>query len=95
MKPERYRRGQALRVFWVDSTECGGWHYGENLPVQIEMVESLGWVVNTSGKGLSITTTISDRGGVLATVSIPWGAITGIQDIPEWGRYDEFDMSPE
>lgn len=89
MKPEKYRRGKALRVFWVDSTENAGWHYGENPPVYIEEVVSLGWVASTSDKGLNLTTTISERGGTLSLVSIPWEAITDIQDIPEWGRYDE------
>jgi hypothetical protein len=87
MKPEKYRRGQALRVLWVDSTQRAGWLYDEHPPVHVEEVVTQGFVVNQSPKGLNITSTISEAGGVLSLVTIPWECITDIQDIEDWGRY--------
>lgn len=87
MKPEKYDRGTALRVFWVDSTQSEGWRYEENPPVHIEEVLTLGFVANTSAMGISLTTTMSDNGGILSLVTIPWEAITFIQELKDWGRY--------
>lgn len=87
MKPEKYRRGQALRVLWVDSTETAGWLYLTNPPVHIEVVVTQGFVVNTSDEGINLTSTLSDNGGILSMVSIPWEAVKDIQDIEDWGRY--------
>lgn len=80
-------RGQALRVFWVDSTQSAGWRYEDNPPVHVEDVVSLGFFVNDSPKGINITTTLSDNGGILSYTTIPWEAVTVIQDIPEWDRH--------
>lgn len=88
MRPEKYSKGTALRVFWVDSTQSEGWRYEENPPVHIEEVVTLGFVANTSNMGLSLTTTISDAGGILSLVMIPWEAILDIQELTDWGRYD-------
>lgn len=89
MKPEKYSRGQTLRVFWVDSTQSAGWRYEANPPVKIEEIVSIGFVAGCSEVGINLTTTVSDGGGVLSFVSIPWEAITHIQDIPDWGRYEK------
>lgn len=88
MKPERYSRGKALRVFWVDSAESSGWNYDENPPVHVEEVVTLGFVVNTSEKGLGLSTSLSQLGGTLSRVYIPWQAITGIQSLSGWDRDD-------
>lgn len=88
MRPEKYDRGTALRVFWVDSAQSSGWRYEENPPVHIEEVVTLGFVANTSDKGISLTTSMSDNGGILSMVMIPWEAITRIQELESWGRYD-------
>ena len=85
MKPQTYLRGQALRVFWVDSSHRAGWRY-DDPPVLIEEVSTLGWVVNTNRKGLNMTTSISKHGGILSLVTIPWQSVTNIQVIPEWNR---------
>jgi len=86
MKPREYTRGKALRVFWVDSTQTAGWKYDEEIPVTIERIATLGWVVTTSPDGMNMTTTLSRHGGVLSFVSIPWRAITHIQELNEWDR---------
>lgn len=86
MKPLSFRRGTALRVFWVDSTQTPGWLY-EDLPeVKIEKVATLGWAVNSTIEGLNLTSTLSRRGGILTLVTIPWRAITDIQELKEWNR---------
>jgi hypothetical protein len=86
MTPISFRRGTALRVFWVDSTQTPGWIY-EKLPtVQVERVATLGWAVNSSVRGLNLTSTLSTRGGALSLVTIPWAAITDIQELEEWNR---------
>jgi hypothetical protein len=86
MKPQMYPRGKALRVFWVDSTQSGGWRYGENHSVVIENIATLGWITETDEDGLSMTSTLSRHGGVLTVVSIPWQAVVDIQELPEWDR---------
>lgn len=88
MKPEEYIKGQALRVFWVDSTQSAGWQYAEHPPVHIEEVVSLGFFINSSPKGVNLSHSLSEHGAVLSLVTIPWEAITHIQDIEGWGRYD-------
>jgi hypothetical protein len=86
MKPQNFSRGDALRVFWVDSTQTAGWQYESEIPVLIEKIATLGWVTDTSDEGLNITTTISRQGGVLSIVTIPWKAITCIQELKDWNR---------
>jgi hypothetical protein len=78
--------GDAIRVFWEDSTQSGGWCHPhcEETPVRIEDVCSLGFFVNSSERGLNLTTSLSSHGGVLSIVSIPWASIRTIQRIPEW-----------
>lgn len=85
MKPEKFSRGTALRVFWVDSSQTAGWQYDET-PVLIEKIATLGWVVNTSEDGINMTSTLSRHGGALSLVAIPWACITYIQTLPEWNR---------
>jgi hypothetical protein len=87
MKPEKYRRGQALRVFWVDSTQSQGWRYDENPSVHVENVATLGFFVNSDLRGINMTSTLSDAGGSLSLVTIPWQAITDIQDISDWDQF--------
>lgn len=86
MKPLSFRRGTALRVFWVDSTQTSGWLYDSLPDVQVENVATLGWAVNSTINGLNITSTLSRRGGILSIVTIPWRAITDIQELKEWNR---------
>lgn len=86
MKPKSFPRGKALRVFWVDSTQTAGWRYEETPPLLIEKIATLGWVVNTTHEGVNLTTTISKHGGVLSLVTIPWQAVTHIQELTEWDR---------
>ena len=88
MEWKPYVRGQAIRVFWHDSSHQAGWHYpgDEAMPVHIERVATLGWVVSTSSDGINMTTSISKNGGILSLVSIPWLSITHIQELSEWNR---------
>lgn len=86
MKPLSFRRGTALRVFWVDSTHTPGWIYDEHPTVEVENVSTLGWAVNSTVRGLNLTSTLSTRGGLLSLVTIPWAAITDIQELKEWNR---------
>lgn len=86
MKPLSFRRGTALRVFWLDSTQTAGWLYEDHPEIMVEKCATLGWVVNSSIKGLNLTSTLSTRGGVLSLVTIPWKAITDIQELKEWDR---------
>ena len=95
MKPEKYIRGKALRVFWVDSTQSAGWQYHENPPVHVEEVVTLGFVVNTTNRGLNMTTSISELGGTLSMVSIPWECVIGIQSLNGWDRTDNLFDSDE
>lgn len=86
MKSQSFPRGKAIRVFWVDSTQSAGWKYGEEIPVTIEKIATLGWVVGTSKDGLNMTTTLSQNGGVLSIVAIPWQSVVHIQECNEWDR---------
>lgn len=86
MTPLSFPRGTALRVFWVDSTQTAGWMYDLHPPVEVENVATLGWAVNSTVNGLNLTSTLSKRGGVLSVVTIPWAAITDIQELKEWNR---------
>lgn len=86
MKQQKFERGDALRVFWVDSTQSAGWMYESNPPVHVEEVTSLGFFVNSSVKGINLSTTLSENGGILSLITIPWECITGIQEIHEWGK---------
>ncbi|CAN5950560.1 unnamed protein product [Sphagnum jensenii] len=85
-RQQNFPRGRALRVFWQDSTQLSGWQYGEEVPVHIERVATLGWVVSSSKDGINMTTSLSKNGGALSLVAIPWLAITHIQELPEWDR---------
>lgn len=86
MKPKMFPKGLALRVFWVDSTQIAGWRYADNLPVHIEKIVTLGWVVNCSDEGISLTTTIASSGSVLSSVMIPWVSVVHVQELNEWDR---------
>jgi hypothetical protein len=86
MTPTTFPRGKALRVFWVDSTQIAGWRYGDQIPVHIEKIITLGWVVNCSTEGIGMTTTIAESGSVLSSVMIPWVAVVHIQELNEWDR---------
>lgn len=81
MKPTEYRRGTALRVTWVDSTESSGWMYEKTPAVHVEEVTTTGHFVNSTDKGLNMTSTLSKLGGVLGLVTIPWQSVTSIQEI--------------
>lgn len=94
MKSQSFPRGKALRVFWLDSTQSGGWNYDAEPPVHIEKIATLGWVVNTSTEGINMTTTLSRHGGVLSLVSIPWQAVTHIQEYDEWNRDEGLPLTP-
>lgn len=88
MEYRSFTRGQAIRVFWHDSAHLSGWQYEEDtpIPVHIERVATLGWVVSVSKDGINMTTSISKNGGVLSLVAIPWLSITAIQELSEWNR---------
>lgn len=81
MTPQNYRRGIALCVHWVDSTQSEGWMYEEAPPVHIEEIKTTGHFVNSSKQGLNMTSTLSKLGGVLGLVTIPWAAVTSIQEL--------------
>lgn len=88
MKPEKYSRGDTLRVLWVDSAQTPGWVYEAEPPVNIEEAVTCGYFVNSSNEGINMTTTLSDGGGALNLIAIPWSAIREIQQIFDWGRYE-------
>lgn len=85
---EAYAKGIALRVSWVDSTQRSGWMYEENPPVVVEDIITQGFFINSTKVGMNISSTMSEGGGILSLVTIPWEAIKNVQIIEEWSRDD-------
>lgn len=67
----------AYVIKWRDSCSNGGWRRVDTLDrEEIAIITSVGWIVRQTKKEITITTSMSDRGNVMDTLTIPREAVT-------------------
>lgn len=81
MKALQFSFGTAVFVQWEDSAQVDGWR--REAEVDVGLIESCGYVVACSEKGLTISAAISDQNSCICPLSIPWSCVTNIREICE------------
>lgn len=86
MRPIELPKGKAVHVNWIDSVTQTGWNY-EGGGFEPEHVHSIGYVISASPKTLVLSTSISDRGGIVSALIVPWQAVDEVALIgADWDR---------
>jgi hypothetical protein len=65
-------------VEWEDSATQHGWTIGEQ-KVTYGKIRSVGMVVESSDKQLTLTLAMNDEGSVMCPLAIPWSSITKVE----------------
>lgn len=82
---KKFKRGQAVRVCWVDSAANEGWQ-GRDAG-ETGKVVSLGFVTKAEAECLTISTSIAHNGHSHSPITIPWKCILKVQELEEkWSR---------
>lgn len=85
MRPLELPKGKAVFVNWVDSATQSGWNYGEQ-GFKPETIKSLAFVVQSTPRCLTLSTSITRRGGIVSALMIPWEAIKKVTLVGLPGR---------
>ena len=83
MEPIEVSFGDAVVLTWHDSRALAGWQYDNNRERVVGEIRSLGRVVQSSDKGITITSSINEH-ATIDDLTIPWGAIQEILRIEEY-----------
>lgn len=75
--------GQAVQIYWCDSASLSGWKYNPETASTIGKIISLGYVVKAKEYGLTITSSMATDKAALDPVTIPWGAIEKLVQLPK------------
>lgn len=73
MKPIKLNKGEHVSFMWLDSCQQVGW--GKSDTVELSIVFTNGWVVDTNQDGLAITDSFTLAGDPRSAISVPWFAI--------------------
>lgn len=82
MRPIELPKGKAVKVDWVDSATQMGWNYNAEGFIP-EDVESIAFVVEANRRCLTLSTSMSRRGGIVSALMIPWEAVKKITLLAE------------
>lgn len=75
--------GKGVRVRWMDSSQLDGWQYNYSVSPPGE-ITTLGLVIKSSEVALTISAHISPAQRASAgSITIPWGAIVEVEELPE------------
>ena len=82
MQAQNFRFGSSVFVQWEDSGYIDGWRRG--VEVDLGTIESCGYVAACGEAGITLTTSIDFHSrACVSPISIPWRAITNIQEVHE------------
>ena len=86
MDPLALKPAVLVRVTWVDSDYTRGWHYPAEETGEYKLdlgseITSVGLVVKANERSLVLSSSLSDSGGVLCPLSIPWGMIQRLEEL--------------
>ena len=85
---KKLKFGTPVSVEWHDSIAREGWHYDPSVRRLVAKLRSIGYVVQDDKEGLTITTSLGSRQESMDDLTIPKGAIQGIEVLPEEFNYN-------
>ena len=85
MRKKNLPFGTPIRVMWVDSSNRKGWIYNREELGEVTQVISIGFTLKSTPDTLTLASSIGNSGEMLTPLTVPWKAITDLQEIPgDW-----------
>lgn len=78
------KKHHACIVKWPDSSSLRGWNSLNHEQHGVSVITSIGWLARDTPKEITITTSITEAGGVMDGLTIPREAVTKITKLKHY-----------